>query len=894
MTCLTLLELSVTVYDMDKLLRIGIFFGGGSREQEVSLAGGRTVYDNLDRALFTPVPIFVDQWGRLILLQWQHLYKGTIRDFYPPNNYKGSDFYRDSCLQPQLFDEIGTHIATEDLKAHIDVAFLVLHGTRGEDGSIQGVLEWVGVPYVGAGIYAAALGMDKAKQRLLMAAGGFSVPKYVEIKRKNWLQKENQAQILDAVEAHFLGRSCVTKPANEGSSIGVKVVSSAERSALRAAIYAAFFIEEVSVAFWQAADHQVRKQLIDRICDLRKGPGLPLYVEDFLINESNDLYTACEHAATVAGGATHFYVYGQHSEHTVLVEEFIQGREFSCILVEDAHGHPIVLPPTEIQNKQNCYDYRAKYLPGIVRKHTPMVLSKRDWEAIAAACKELYSFLGCEVYARIDGFLQPSGHVLLNDPNTTSGMMPSSFLFHQAAEVGLSPTALLTYLLHRSLEHRIEKEKQPHMYGKLLAELQKMLKNLEIIREKKTKVAIITGGASSERHIAIESARNVYEKFSSSQQYLPRAIFLLGNVASAPMYSMPLSLLLKDNADDIAESLKNPAQPPEWLDELYQSLSFLRVYYGEAPVFASSVISYGQLAEEVDAVFLALHGRPGEDGSVQQKLDAVGLPYNGSSPHSAAITIDKYKTVQALRAAGLQTTQQWLVTQEDVEKIGDALWRKIETQFDYPMIAKPVDEGCSTAVRKLDSREELAAYAAATFSDAAKSSNILSISSKTSQFLIEKYVQSEESTRFLEITVGLLNRTNTTLGYEVFAPSEVLVRDNILSLEEKFLTGEGQNITPACFSDVPETQAAIMKQVQDTVAQAARALNIEGYARIDAFVRIKAHKTEVIIIEVNALPGLTAATCLFHQAALSGYTPCALLSIILETGMKRQHKMHHD
>src|SRR6186713_3160052 len=68
---------------MDKI-KIGIFFGGNSREREVSFAGGRTVYDNLNKSLFEPIPLFVDSFGNIVLLQWEYIYKGSIRDFYPP------------------------------------------------------------------------------------------------------------------------------------------------------------------------------------------------------------------------------------------------------------------------------------------------------------------------------------------------------------------------------------------------------------------------------------------------------------------------------------------------------------------------------------------------------------------------------------------------------------------------------------------------------------------------------------------------------------------------------------------------------------------------------------------------------------------------------------------
>jgi D-alanine-D-alanine ligase-like ATP-grasp enzyme len=65
-------------------MKVGIFFGGNSREREVSFAGGRTVYDNLDKTLFEAIPIFVDSFNNFILLDWHYIYKGSIRDFYPP------------------------------------------------------------------------------------------------------------------------------------------------------------------------------------------------------------------------------------------------------------------------------------------------------------------------------------------------------------------------------------------------------------------------------------------------------------------------------------------------------------------------------------------------------------------------------------------------------------------------------------------------------------------------------------------------------------------------------------------------------------------------------------------------------------------------------------------
>src|SRR5687767_6042629 len=116
-------------------MRIGIFFGGSSREREVSFAGGRTVYDNLDKSLFEPVPVFVDSFGNFVLLDWKYIYKGSIRDFYPaasniPAALRSFQLYAESIAgdstesQEQLISTLGRHLMPQDLKKHMDFAFL--------------------------------------------------------------------------------------------------------------------------------------------------------------------------------------------------------------------------------------------------------------------------------------------------------------------------------------------------------------------------------------------------------------------------------------------------------------------------------------------------------------------------------------------------------------------------------------------------------------------------------------------------------------------------------------------------------------------------------------------------------------------------------------------------
>lgn len=168
-------------------IRIGIFFGGNSREREVSFAGGRTVYDNLNKSLFEAVPIFVDSFNNFVLLDWHFIYKGSIRDFYPPVDqlpdspnefqvYAESLGKPDRELQDRLIREIGKKVLPDQLNELIDFAFLCLHGPFGEDGRIQGLLEFYGIPYSGSGILSSAIGINKAIQKSLMHEAGFPDP----------------------------------------------------------------------------------------------------------------------------------------------------------------------------------------------------------------------------------------------------------------------------------------------------------------------------------------------------------------------------------------------------------------------------------------------------------------------------------------------------------------------------------------------------------------------------------------------------------------------------------------------------------------------------------------------------------------------------------------------
>ncbi len=901
-------------------MKIGIFFGGTSKEREISFAGGRTVYDNLNKSLFEAIPIFVDSFGNFVLLDWKNVYKGSIRDFYPPSDLvppsKGVfQVYAENLgpltikQQEGLINKIGTKIDPSGLSALMDFAFLCLHGSNGEDGRIQGLLEYLNIPYSGSGILPSSIGMNKAVQKELMVNAGFASPAFLGIDRNSWKERDNDQRIFEKVKKE-IGFPLVIKPANQGSSIGVSVLYNADLQEFKSVVEKAFFTRILSAKEWKEKSTEQKNEYVRTLSDIREGLGMPVRVQ----SSKSKVYSTEDKVQKTIYHPDKLLEYFDEAfkkeevlilesldgESTVLAEGFIEGKEFSCIVLQDEKGIPIALPPTEIRKGKELFDYRSKYLPGLSRKITPIDLPSGKIQEIRKECERLFKALHFDVYARIDGFVGKEGKIFLNDPNTTSGMMPSSFFFHQAAEIGLNPSRFLTYIIRTSLAQRIIASNNSGRFDALLETLDQAIQQDQKATAERIKVAVLFGGYSSERHISVESGRNIYEKLASSSKYEPIPVFLTGNEQEHKMYKVPINLLLKDNADDIKEKIEK-YQVHEVIQEIIGECSTITQKYSSAESLATpQKLDYNELKKMVDCVFIALHGRPGEDGAVQEQLDRVGLPYNGSGVESSRITIDKYRTNELLKENGFLVAGHLLVREEEWQEDPAKVMATINSVIKYPFIAKPVDDGCSSAVRKIKTPAEFQAFAKLIFRKKEEldlpASELLHIKAKEEfpmkkVMLAEELITKRDAKHFLEITGGMLTKYDKAgnLSYEVFEASEALSEGEVLSLEEKFLAGQGQNITPARYSPDPMERQKISEKVKQTFEAAAKLLNIRGYTRIDAFVRIyTADKIEVIFIEVNSLPGMTPATCIFHQSAINGYKPYDFIDKILDFAFARK------
>jgi len=715
--------------------------GGKSIEREVSFNSGRTVCDHLDSTKYTIIPIFQTETGSLFILPWHFLHRGKITDFR------------------HRLDTEGTRITWDGLKKAVDFVYIAVHGRYAEDGTLQGMLEVLNIPYLGTKVLGSATGMDKVVQKEILKNHNIDVPKGIVVHPHEQASLSNDI-LMARLATENITLPCVVKPIHEGSSLGISVVYAPE-------------------------------QLLMAVMDAM-------------------------HVTPITA-------------QSVLIEERLSGMEFTCIALQRIGSDEwFTLPPTEVapENDTHFYTYDQKYMPGRATKITPARCSKSAHAKIAEVCIQATKALNFTTISRIDGFFTADERVVIIDPNTLSGMAPSGFLFHQAAEYGMSHSELINFLIERELVQ----------YGLILPSADTDKEN--VMSTQKKRVVVLLGGDSNEREISFESGRNVCYKLSS-HKYTVIPLFVNNKME---LYKLDQRLLLKNSTREITLALT---------DDMF-------VEWSDLPTIA-------------DFVFIGLHGGKGENGAVQGTLEMLDLPYNGSGVLASALCMDKFQTNNFLRTKGFAVPtslifdkKEWLeLTPESKEAYVNNKLGAVA----YPVIVKPHDDGCSVMVNKADSLAQLVGTLDEFFA------------SNKNQAMVEEFV------RGVELTVGMLGNDEVT----ALPASMAVAKGGVLSIEEKFLPGAGENQTPAPIS------AEAMKLVQETMKAAYLAVGCKGYARIDCFYQEAQQsptgQPRVVVLEFNTLPALTPATCLFHQAAEVGIRPMEMLDKIIELGFQQHRKI---
>lgn len=195
---------------------IGVFFGGRSTEHEISVISANQAINAIDKDKFDVVPVYITKQGK-----W---YTGDA--LLEISNYRNIASMLDKCQEvymKPIYDDYNLYKAKKpmfgsDVYARFDVVIPVLHGSNGEDGIFEGVLETIGIPYAGCSTLASANGMDKITMKMILQASGIPVVDYLWFTDRQWFEKRDE--LIGDIEKK-LGYPVIVKPANLGSSVGI-------------------------------------------------------------------------------------------------------------------------------------------------------------------------------------------------------------------------------------------------------------------------------------------------------------------------------------------------------------------------------------------------------------------------------------------------------------------------------------------------------------------------------------------------------------------------------------------------------------------------------------------------------------------------------------------------
>ncbi len=584
----------------------------------------------------------------------------------------------------------------------------------------------------------------------------------------------------------------------------------------------------------------------------------------------------------------------------VTIEPFCTGKEFTVIILQNPEGEPVAILPTEINlnyNDHQIFDYRKKYLASRqVSYHCPPRFADKIIYTIRQDAQKLFHLFGLRDFARFDGWVLPDGRVWFSDFNTVSGMEQNSFLFMQAARIGLT---------HRDVLRLIITSAATRFGLRLPAEKITLNKNQK-------KVNVIFGGTTAERQVSVMSGTNVWLKLQRSHHYVAEPYLL---DTTRHVWHLPYAFTLNHTVEEITELCKHATRDEQRLSrfvhEVQTSLHLPKNAY-HATWFLPQRLTLEQFIKQSAFVFIGLHGGIGEDGTLQQLLEKEKIPFNGSGSIASAIGMNKFKTgeiINTLKNKGIYSARKKKerVTLFRYFSHPDFLhyWKDLVLKLkSKTIIVKPVNDGCSAGIARLSSADDLRQYVTHAQNCARNipphtltlhNSSIEMPTVRMKELLFEEFIDTDQvitlhnklewkrRTDWIEITMGLLEK-NSIL--HALHPSITVATSSVLSLEEKFQGGTGVNITPPPTLYVPTTVVQRAMKRMETVAQT---LGLQGYARVDAFLHIKTG--ELIIIEVNTAPGLTPSTVIYHQALTEHppLYPVQFLEDIITAGIKKSH-----
>jgi len=265
------------------------------------------------------------------------------------------------------------------------------------------------------------------------------------------------------------------------------------------------------------------------------------------------------------------------------------------------------------------------------------------------------------------------------------------------------------------------------------------------------------------------------------------------------------------------------------------------------------------LKNACDVAFIALHGKYGEDGTVQSILDEVGIPYTGSHALPSALAMNKYHTLRLLSDYGFTIPHSFLVSHREWNRNPFRVFDSARLYSGYPMVVKPNDNGSSVGVSIVNTKGELI-------------SALEKVFEMSRVALIQPFIEGRE------VTCGVLDYGWPKSAYPLL-PTEIVPKvSNFFDYRAKYEPGGSAEITPARFKE------PFIREIRRIATGVHRAIGASGFSRTDMIVD---KFGRIYVLEVNTIPGLTKESLLPKAALASGISFANLLDRIISSAMRK-------
>ncbi len=260
----------------------------------------------------------------------------------------------------------------------------------------------------------------------------------------------------------------------------------------------------------------------------------------------------------------------------------------------------------------------------------------------------------------------------------------------------------------------------------------------------------------------------------------------------------------------------------------------------------------------LDCVFPVLHGKNGEDGTMQGLLEIAGIPYVGCDTLSSAVCMDKTVTHTVLDRHGIETAKYLSAMDYEYEKFGAEFLEMVEKELGFPVFVKPANAGSSVGVSKVNGREDFHAAMQIAFEN-------------DSKVLVEEMISG------LEVECGVLGNKEPIAA----VPGSIVPCNDWYDYEAKYLAGESKTVIPAAIS------SKMIDRVRAQAIRAYMALGCTGMARVDFFVT---PDDRLIVNEVNTIPGFTSISMYAKMFAAAGVDFEALVDRLLKLALSKKEE----